>query len=1153
MSSNTQRKARDARFIRNLHVRRKNVLGRNTQTNQLSRGGTKCYETGFVGCSVGKNTLMFAATRIVEQRQTRAPAAMRKHIRPLTLLLRVLLLGNGLQALTAAGAPAPGDVPRGRFVTNAAQLWTVSPEDFLTGCAFRLKGTVTLVDTNRNFMVLQDETGAVGIDYPLRGLNLESGDWVSVESSNCSPALTIFPDYPHRPSGWQIRRSFEAPNNWGEYHLTRMRGFLHPPASGQYTFWIASDNSSELWLSTDVERSKMRKIASVARYEWTLVHEWTKFPSQRSEKIWLNAGQAYYIEALQEQTGGGDNLGVAWQGPDVNRSVIGADYLTPWNGGSYAGAFQSTNGILHEYWTNFSAGDLSGIGGPRPFQAALSVAELRVLERREKQPMPAPYRITSTQPWKIQNNYRWAEVEGTVKFASELGDTIFVQLTDGKSMVQVRTPMPRAAASHLARDVLVRIQGVCEATYDDTAALTPGLIWVTSEKGISVIDAANTNTTVDSTNAPAQSVQNSTPSAMAGFYAMRAVVTFSGRVFDKDCLFVQEGNAGMFVSLENFAYHNPLKVGQLLDLGGALRTDKSLPIITPLVFTEIGWRALPAANTDPIQVPLAGDRDGKWTELQGVVHGVNSNGTITVMGPGESVSVWLGQTRSNELSRYIDAKLRLWGVLSLSTFPSPMLLVPSRSFVEVDEPAAPDAFSSPVRSVADLKLETADPSLLHRVKVIGEVTLQDAEWFFVQDGTGGIRVQTTAGSPVKIGQPVEVVGFPITRGLTRILSDAAVRTSASFSGVKPSRLDLTEGLPVRQNGSLIQAEATLLKATTIGNSQIVELQREGRVFTSTLLAEHGRLAKVAPGSQIEITGVCDTESTALPLGTTAKEKAALASLNIWLRSPGDLKVLSGPPWWTWKRTALLISTLSTIMAAALLWVYFLRRRLQKQKALQLAFSQQVLKRLEDERRRIAANLHDGLGQVLLAIRNQALLAMQRSPQENGVRQRLEEISGATSQALDEVRQITHGLRPYQLNRLGLTQAIRAILNQVSSDSQIVFANRVDDMDHVFDEDSEIHVYRIVQEAINNVIKHSAATEAAVVIKNRTQIVSLSIRDNGKGFDPASTSASDPSALGYGLSGIAERVRILGGTLTVDSRPGRGTNLTIEIPVTDRKK
>jgi signal transduction histidine kinase len=176
-----------------------------------------------------------------------------------------------------------------------------------------------------------------------------------------------------------------------------------------------------------------------------------------------------------------------------------------------------------------------------------------------------------------------------------------------------------------------------------------------------------------------------------------------------------------------------------------------------------------------------------------------------------------------------------------------------------------------------------------------------------------------------------------------------------------------------------------------------------------------------------------------------------------------------------------------------------------------------------------------------------LLGIQRPPDVQGLRQRLDEISSASSQAIEEVRQITHGLRPYQLDRLGLTQAIRTSVSQATANDSISFATRVEDVDGLFDKDAEIHFYRIVQEAVTNVVKHSAATEAAVVIKKRTAAVSLSIRDNGRGFDPAKPSFG-PHDLGYGLSGIAERVRMLGGTLAIDSRPGEGTSLTVEVPL-----
>jgi signal transduction histidine kinase len=431
--------------------------------------------------------------------------------------------------------------------------------------------------------------------------------------------------------------------------------------------------------------------------------------------------------------------------------------------------------------------------------------------------------------------------------------------------------------------------------------------------------------------------------------------------------------------------------------------------------------------------------------------------------------------------------------------------------------------------------------------VAGEVTLVDAGWFIVQDSTGGIRVQTLAKHDLRMGDVVEVLGFPATRGTVRTLVNAVARPATEITPAKPLQLDLSDGLLVRQNGRVVAIRANLLGARTVGSSHILELQDGRRVFTATLAKERGRLMKIVPGAELEVIGVCDTESAALPIGTTAREKAAFASLNVWLRSPSDVKVLRAPSWWTWKRTALLTGGLLMVSAVALLRVFLLRRRLERQKATQLLFSQQVLKRLEDERHRIAANLHDGLGQVLLAIRNDSLLAMQRSPQDSGLRQRLTEISSATSQALQEVRQITHGLRPYQLDRFGLTQAIRATVSNASTNSQILFASRVEDVDNVFDKDSEIHVYRIVQEAINNVIKHSGATEAAVVIKNRAH-VSLSIRDNGRGFEFDAASAFQAREFGYGLSGISERVRILRGTLTIDSNPGEGTSLNIEIPI-----
>ena len=154
------------------------------------------------------------------------------------------------------------------------------------------------------------------------------------------------------------------------------------------------------------------------------------------------------------------------------------------------------------------------------------------------------------------------------------------------------------------------------------------------------------------------------------------------------------------------------------------------------------------------------------------------------------------------------------------------------------------------------------------------------------------------------------------------------------------------------------------------------------MFIATLPAGQGSLRDMLPGSRLRITGVCDDEtSAASPEGGQPTKAQLLTSLKILLRSPQDVAVLSGPPWWTLRRTVILVVTLLTVILGSLLWVHLLQRRLERQRAAQLAFSRQVLERLEDERRQIAANLHDSLGQILLAIKNQALLAIQRPPDE----------------------------------------------------------------------------------------------------------------------------------------------------------------------------
>jgi signal transduction histidine kinase len=175
------------------------------------------------------------------------------------------------------------------------------------------------------------------------------------------------------------------------------------------------------------------------------------------------------------------------------------------------------------------------------------------------------------------------------------------------------------------------------------------------------------------------------------------------------------------------------------------------------------------------------------------------------------------------------------------------------------------------------------------------------------------------------------------------------------------------------------------------------------------------------------------------------------------------------------------------------------------------------------------------------IRNWAQVVLSKPQTDEGVRKALADISETALQSVEEVRHIAHNLRPHLIDDLGLTQAINAMLNQVADSSGIRFDCEVEPIDNLFSEADEINVYRIVQECLNNIVKHSSATEVRVTIKKSPHAVVIEIEDNGRGFD---SQANDGT--GLGLRDITERARILGGTHRFDSVPGRGTKVTIKL-------
>jgi signal transduction histidine kinase/ligand-binding sensor domain-containing protein len=291
---------------------------------------------------------------------------------------------------------------------------------------------------------------------------------------------------------------------------------------------------------------------------------------------------------------------------------------------------------------------------------------------------------------------------------------------------------------------------------------------------------------------------------------------------------------------------------------------------------------------------------------------------------------------------------------------------------------------------------------------------------------------------------------------------------------------------------------------------------------------------------------------------------AANSDGVWNNEGAQLPIVVLPAfyqtWW--------FRLLALLASAGSIGLIFKQRldRAHRARQAQEDFSRRLIESQEQERKRIAAELHDSLGQNLLIIKNRALLGALSETADAAAKEEFAEISASAGQAIEETRHIAYNLRPYNLERLGLTNTIEEMIEDVAKTSGIRFTADLLPLDGALQPEAEINLYRVLQECVNNIVKHSGASEAVVEINRDPQYVFIKIADNGRGFSmadgrlrPADAGAAkaasrsnpqsairNPPSGGFGLLGLAERVRLLNGELTIDSAAGQGTTIQIKI-------
>jgi signal transduction histidine kinase len=228
--------------------------------------------------------------------------------------------------------------------------------------------------------------------------------------------------------------------------------------------------------------------------------------------------------------------------------------------------------------------------------------------------------------------------------------------------------------------------------------------------------------------------------------------------------------------------------------------------------------------------------------------------------------------------------------------------------------------------------------------------------------------------------------------------------------------------------------------------------------------------------------------------------------------------------------------------------------LQKSEERLRALTSQILKVQEEERGRLSRELHDDLGQSLLVLRMQLSAILRRHSLEPEIEKSLNEAIDYLLEIIDNTRRLSQDLSPSTLENLGLSEALRNLFEdfQRHSDHDMVIKTEMDEVKHFLSKEANIAIYRITQEFLANVQKHAEASQVDVAIKALPEKVTVTLKDNGKGFDLEEIRSRPKERRGMGVVSMEERLRMLGSQFSMTSQPEKGTCLYFEIFHTGQK-
>lgn len=1004
-------------------------------------------------------------------------------------------------------------------VTNVAQLRRLANDGAIVPHTFRLAGDVWWANAAQGRFVLHDESGAEALELELPRPFPQSGQRVTLEGTTTVGRR-----------GFALRLGAKGPvvDNNGVHALIEKSGAVYLEAGPQ-----------------------------PIRVEW------------------FNGVEGFGLE-------------VGYAGPELPRQQIPDTALRPGLEASYyevAGDllpdFSTLISLKQETVSNFSLANLprrehigvvfsGSIAVPRNgvytfhlksddgSRLFVGRASLRLTPTGTAK-FPKPQRITVGQLLNAEDDGGWVEVEGKVTLVRQTETGWQIELSAGAGHMLLEIGEAAGLSAETLLNARIRATGVCHSIHTADGQSVAGILLVPSQREIEPLAppsdpqrdatiATDTNDLPVLTTAGEVHRLKREEAQRAYPVKIRGVVTCV--LPEHQAFTIQDATRGLYVVDLSPDRSNPPQTGEYLEVEGTTDPGLFAPVVNAcrVKSAGVGRTAEPVKPTwDQL---VNGSLDAQQVELQGIVTAVHSNGlTILMRGGVAKIELRLAGQSLASLPQYENALVRIRGCLlaSWDYVTHQVRMGDVRIYaadILVDQAAPLDLFSSPRKTASELLLFDPQAGVFQRVKVSGQIVHACDGEYFLMDGERGLRFTTKQPVTLETGDTVEVVGFPDLLGSAApVVREAVVRKTGTAPLPAAKMIAADNLILTDHDATRVKVEGLLVNVRQTKSDTVLELQQGVRTFVAHLKAADSTVTSLAPSSRLELTGVY------AGLGGNRAAGQDIAAFELLLNSPMDIRVLARPPWWTLKRLLVIVGALACVLAAAALWITQLHRQVEERTAelgAQIQERQRVehQRAMEQERARIAQDLHDELGSGITEISMLAARAKSATAPDEKRGGYLDHVGGKARELVTALDEIVWAMNPRHDSLASLVSYFSLYADRFLGLANIAWKleGPADSPDQAVDSRRRHQLFLAFKEALTNVVRHADATEVRVNINCADGELRMSIADNGRGL-PTGARTEDMD----GVANMRARIEKLGGRFEISGETGRGTTVRFNVP------